>query len=721
MNSGDLSSSMARGLADRVSANEDRFTEAAACSIEEAERHVQVMLDPPPEFACRPAALIGLRTSLSDLAEVLPGTEGLCRLIGPAVAEAGPLDLVAMAAEVVADFIRRKGHHLQYLSALHLGLQSGSVSPRDRELNLPLSQMYGAWAVRRELDSWKPTKHAQARVLSALARPYSRSSLGWTVEQRQRAAGNAIYELRVAIGKNPTAALAMGLASIGYVGDPEVTGIEAFNSRFRKRMTDLLEYKSADGQAGAGGNGTLSVAGLRRAGRELLSAAKAGRHEEIHVCIEIVSHLTSEHVQLLPVQLKSSPPPGALAWLDVPKGSYFHTLFKLAEKGARPDLMTEELYELTTQIVQVHFSAPLADALRRAAEHFSGEFCSVRELLGDVAHGPHHAVAGEGPYRVTASKVQASLPALMLQRGEYRWSVAVATSSPFVVSRGRPAYGVGRQTKVDEVIDHAHDLLGWPRSGHKREATTLVGSFTTPKLLAVRIAFSALAHEADSWTVAADAVEDVVNCVNAHAAYLAMLFALCYALRNRVVYKLPTQGLRTGIALKFNDKDVHEFSMPSVPTLPLVREAVYAWEELLRGAVSALRRIASEDAIALADSLQARLGDHETVGWVFTISVAHTLEPVGAKTWRNRLPRRLRLVANFGRQFWPHRLADLDVSQLDTDILLRHQMPALHPGSSHVCRPEEEIQARLLHAMTQVVERQLDLPVPRALGVQASS
>jgi hypothetical protein len=160
--------------------------------------------------------------------------------------------------------------------------------------------------------------------------------------------------------------------------------------------------------------------------------------------------------------------------------------------------------------------------------------------------------------------------------------------------------------------------------------------------------------------------------------------------------------------------------MPSVPTLASVREAVYAWEELLGGAVTALRRIATEDAIALADCLQARLGDHETVGWVFTISVAHTLEPVGAQTWRKRLPRRLRLVANFGRQFWPHRLADLDVCQLDTDILLRHQMPALHPGSSHVCRPEEEIQVRLLHAMTQVVERQLDLPVPRALGVQAS-
>ena len=443
MMSSDLNSAATQVFIGRLPANEGRFTEAYQCTREEADAHVQAMLDPPIDFACKNAAVIGLAISLGNLSSEMPGAEGLTSLIKPALQEAGEIDWVAAKAEAVAAFSKRRKYHFQYLSALHLGLQSNLASPQSQSLNFPLSQMVGAWAVRLELDGWRPNKHIQARVLFALANPNSPASRAWTPDQRQRAAGNCIHELRLAISKNRAAAEAMGLVSSGIVVEGVALGLEAFNSHFRRRMADLLEYKSVDGQAGAGGNGTLSAAGLKRAGRELLAAARSGRQREIHVAIEIVSHLTSAIVQLLPVQLKSSPPVGALAWLDVQSGAYCHSLFKLVEKGARPGKGTDSLYEPTTQVVRVLLCPILADALRRVAEHStanSGEFCTVKELLGDATHGPHEAVAGQGPYRATASKLQSSIPTLLLQQGEFRWAVSVATSSPYVVSRGRPAY-----------------------------------------------------------------------------------------------------------------------------------------------------------------------------------------------------------------------------------------------------------------------------------------
>ncbi|MCV2356534.1 hypothetical protein LNV09_20530 [Paucibacter sp. B2R-40] len=696
------------------SANDNLYIAPRPDNLEDAEFHLQQMLDPPIDFECKATAAMGLAACLAELASVLPGAAGLSRLIQPVVQRLEALDPVAASAEAVASFTRRKKYHFQYLCCLQVGLLAQQASLQGQRLVSPLSKMLGAWAVRLMLDGWRPSKHAHSRVQSALARPASRYNRGWSPQQRERAAGEAIYQLRLAISKNPAAAAAMCLAVDDPIVQPEADPTAHFNSRFRRRMLDLLEYKSADGQAGAGGNGTLSRAGLKRAGRELLAAIRAGCHQEIHVAIEILSHLTSDCVQLLPVQLKIEPPPGALAWLDVPGGAYFYTLYKVVEQGARPDVGTEELYEFTSQVVRVQLSPFLAEAIRKAAANVDADFSTVGELLGEVAHGPHDAVAGKGPYRVTASKLQASIPALLLQQGEFRWGVAVATSSPFIVSRGRPAYGVGRQADINAVVGQVYDCLGWPRCADAGDEAILIGSFTTPKSLAVRLALDTLALEADSWTIDEDTVEGVVGCLNSHGTYLSMLLALMYALRNRVVYTIPTLGLRTGTPLKFNDKDVHEFSMPSVPTLPLVHETLQRWESLVRAAIKALGAIETDEALALANVLTSRLVDFESIGWVFTVTAAGTLEAIGAHTWRERLPRKLRLVANFGRQFWPHYLAQLGVPQLDADVLLRHQMPALHPGSSHLCRPEGEIHERLMRVMTVVVDR-MDIPVPQAL------
>lgn len=555
-----------------------------------------------------------------------------------------------------------------------------------------------------------------ARVVCALSRPTSRTSRAWSIEQRQRAAADAVHQLRVAVSKNPVAAVALGLAQLKAIPACEDDPIDAFNKKYRRRMSDLLEYKTTDIQAGAGGHGALSAAGLKRAGRELMTGIRAGRPEDIHVALEVVSQLTSELIQLVPVQLDEWAPERALAWINIQLGTYNYSLFKLLENGARPDPGTESLYEPTTQVVKVHLSPPLADALRQAAHQVGKQCRTVHDLLGRVQHAPRDAVAGAGPYRVTGKKLQVSVPAQLLQRGQARWAVSLATSSPALVSLGRPAYGVARQTDIDEVVGAAQELLGWPRSRQEGNDGTLIGSFVTPRLPAIRLVFSALVSEANAADQDPLIVDDVIGRVNSHAAFLAALVAFLFCLRERVVYKLPTRGLRACGPLKFNDKDVHDYSMPAVPMLGIVATALQGWTRLVRDSIAALERVGTPSAVELAQRLSSRLEDFDSVGWLFTISAAHTLDPIGTQSWRNRLPKALQLVGNFGRQFWPSRLLSAGLRQADVDVLMRHQMPALHPGSSHVCVPEVDIHQQLVAAMTPVVERELQLTLPEALG-----
>lgn len=699
--------------------DDERFTDPPG-GVEAAERLVAELIDPPAEFPCQGAALEGLHLVVDAIRAEIEGAGAVAERIRLALPSCPLLDPIAARAQVIAAFARRRKYHAHYLAVVHAGLNRSANPGAPDGLMQPVHRLLGAWCLRRSLDSWQPSRHSMSNVLAALSRPSSRTSRAWPIEQRQRAAADAVHELRVAISKNPTAAAGLGLAQVKAEPDTEGDPIEEFNKRFRRRMSDLLEYKSTDIQAGAGGHGALSASGLKRAGRELLIGIGAGQHKDMHVGLEALSQLTSELVQRLPVQLDVVPPDNALGWVDIPAGTYNYFLFKLIERGARPEPGTESLYEATTQLVKVGLSPPLAVALRMAAREVTDNCRTVGELLGKVQHGPRDAVTGDGPYRVTARKLQVSLPALLLQHGHARWVVSLAMSSPALVSRGRPAYGVARQADVDAVVDAAHDLLGWPRAPRRPDDGALIGSFVTPRLQAVRLAFIALATDANATSRDPATVGEVVGRLNAHAAYLSMLVAFTFSLRDRVVYKLPTRGLYERGPLKFNDKDVHDFSMPAVPMLGTVAAALEGWTSLVRDSMAVLDRIGTPEAVELKERLSSRLLDRDSPGWLFTISISHTLEAVGTHSWRSRLPRSLRLVGNFGRQFWPDRLLSKGLRQAEVDVLMRHQMPALHPGSSHVCVPEQEIHERLVAAMTEAVEQDLQLTPPIALDHQSN-
>lgn len=88
------------------------------------------------------------------------------------------------------------------------------------------------------------------------------------------------------------------------------------------------------------GYGTLSAAGLLDAGHALMDRVRTGDKAAVLVCLEILTHLTSETTLKTPIQVGDEPPAGVLAWIDVRAGTYCQTLYRLIERGARPPVDT---------------------------------------------------------------------------------------------------------------------------------------------------------------------------------------------------------------------------------------------------------------------------------------------------------------------------------------------------------------------------------------------
>jgi hypothetical protein len=701
-------------------ANDETFDEPPPDPpIPDAAGVIEAMLNAPTDLPVLYAARSGLQVAMVELVLRMPSAS----VLGATVSRAfkgleGIADTETVSAEMAAGFIKRRGRHGHYLCLISLAVADARRNPGVRVQFAPVAALIGAWAVRLRLDGWTPPRHQYSRVVESLLRPDSTVARSWSLADRERYAADNLHWLQEALQANAEAAGRLGFR-VGHQPKGERDPIADFNSRFRRRMHNLFDYKSTDDQAGAGGHGTLSNAAVKRSGRELLAGFRVADPMALHCGLEIVSHLTSEQVQCLPVQTPgSSLPPGAFAWLDLEAGEYCYVLLYFVEKGARPDFGTESLYERTVQVVRIGLTPPLAAGLRAAVRGRTEEIKTVSELLGRVAHGPYVAITGSGPYRMTAAKLQKSVPALLVQEGRYRWAVSLATSSRYLVCLGRLSYSIARSSTVHETVNAACALLGWP-APVRAAGPELIGAFTMPKIMSIVTVFALVREAADASSLEGATHGGVVECLVAHAAYLSMLLALCYALRDAVVYGVPASSLKAGRPAKFSDKDVHEVSMPGVPTLPIVMQAMNGWETLVKVAVAHLIEIGTAEARALASALKQRIEDLDTPGWIFMVNAAGHLEPVGTSTWRNSLLPTMRLVENFARQFWPFYLAELGVTQRDMDILMRHQMPSHHPGSVHNARAERDAHEALVKAMTAMIRDRLQLVLPKLLASTA--
>lgn len=333
-------------------------------------------------------------------------------------------------------------------------------------------------------------------------------------------------------------------------------------------------------------------------------------------------------------------------------------------------------------------------------------------MIGKSLNDPRGAIDGGHGYRATIRRIQEAIPAQLLIAGFHRWPIALATSSQFLVSQGRRSYGACRAVDAEAAVYAAYGLLGWslPES-HAEEG--LIGSFVTPMRDAIRKVMDFLAERAEAiCSRPATSREEVVSQLNAFASWVAIVIALNFAFRKRVIYQIRQNELQDGHSAHIDDKKVHEINGPAIPIAHFLRDALNMWFSYCRLIVMKLREFGDVDSLSLAGKIARRASVEDSFEGVFTVKAAAELEGVGSDTWQCNLPINMKLVKNFGRHFWPLQLMNSGIEQKLIDDLMRHQIESQHPcGSQNTKRPEDAYQ-RLLSAMNSVFS-ELALKAPK--------
>jgi hypothetical protein len=666
---------------------------------------VRLMLDGPVDLPARRDAIVGLTAALVALQIEVPSVTALLVQIQGQIF---PLYESGTDDATVLSLSRRKGKHLLYALAREIGAAIGN----ERELDDDLLRLFGFHCIRRLLTDYLPSSGSIAKLRTSLLFPGDRKALCWSRSARARAINMARRGLSEALATNPRAAEEFGLSVRPLNFEKPKTAIEQFNAAFRRRVENLIDFATLDAVAASGGYDTLCAAGLLHAGQQVLNMALSGDRGMLVVALEVVSHLPSEGVLLIPAIRDGIPPKDALAWLDLTEGTYSQILYRILERGAKVAAGREHLYEKTTQIVTIHLSPPFHQLLRDLDDESGRTAVNVEGLTGPVAHCARSAIVEGGGYRITARRMQESVPTLLLQEGFHRWPVALATNSHFLVTRGRRAYGACRLVEINKVTARSCELLGWPKPAFSASAV-LVGARTVPTDQSISQGLNFLCDRANAFQEM-DSYESVCESLNALAEWLAMLEALVFALRQWLIYEIDTKEIRREDLVKFNDKDVHEYEGPGIPVVRLVSDAIACWHSLCLESIVLLREFSDSRSADLAIRIEAHIIGDDFNAWIFTINPIGNITPIGYKTWYDALPSNLRLQPNFSRQYWPLKLMDRKVKQSLMDLLMRHQLDSIPPGTSRSLAIQNRSMTILRTAMEATIDS-LNLRIPKKL------
>ncbi len=709
----DRQSNIESGVSSMLSASNALVFDASEvpsslCSEKQVELAARLMSDAPKDLPYAREVVRGLSVCIKRL----EGEIGAVGTIAERLSDMLNFDTSdpSHGATVLA-LSRRKGRHLLYalLREVGLAVQSG------RTLDAGPLRTIGAWCLRRLFDEFQPSGTAIANIRKLILRTNSDSTRSWSEKAQARCLLAALRGLKQALEGNQRAAIGYGLCQSEVRQVRSLTSIQRFNHAFRRRVENLIDFSTTDAVAAAGGYGTLSASSLLVAGDELLARAMNGDNQGLLCCLEAITHLPAETAMQIPLQTREIPPEGALAWIYVGDGTYSYRLFHLDERGARPAQGTEHLYEASCSFVTIRLS-PSIKGLLEVLNSRNPLACNLGDLVGPVGHHPRAAVVGKGAYRATSRRIQESIPTLLIQSGLHRWPVALATTSQFLATRGRRAYGVCRGSRIQKAANHAYQLLGWSTAGEP-EVETFVGSYVTPKAASVTNALNFLCTRADLSAANESTHDQIVAKLNRHAEWLAMILALSLCLRPWHHYKLRASELITGHTAHFEDKDIHVFKGPGVPVAKMLNLVAIGWFNLCANVVARLKTLGDSPCLVLASRIEAQTIDKSSTDCIFTVDAIGRLQPVGHLVWTQALPEYIRLLPNFARHFWPLRLIDQGINQTEIDVLMRHQFDDLPLGSIYQLKSTERVLKKLRMALDSEINK-LCLLVPSSFGVQ---
>jgi hypothetical protein len=680
-----------------------------------AEATTKCLLDAPADLPLSDDAALGLQRMLNAVDPRLSGAAAIAHAIASISRKQA---LLPAEGALKLALHRRAGRHRLYLCAIHAGRLTDTQATQCR-LTL---QALAARCLIRLFDPRARAGRTEAAIAAALedAAKDSPAMQGMESSSRwAREATSAIARLQKAAEKAPKVALNFGLRAPESRPDIKTDPIRVFNRAFRRRMANLTDFSTMGIRAGAGGYGTVALDTVRAAGQQMLAGWHAGDPRAALLGIEIITRLPTQSVQGLPISVNGAAPHDALAYIDLRAGEFRYRLYYLEEGGARPSTGTDDLYEATVQVVPIPLPESLVKLLRELEERrrdvqHPGPPLTLGDLLGgDVGHHPREAVHGDSIYRCTARRLQDSLVGELLRADHARWPVSLATVTRFLVSKGRRSYGACRLRAIHRAVLAQYELLGWPVSP-SNAGDELVGSFVSPTKRGIRRAAMHLMQLAELTASNDGSIDAVIEQLNAHAAWLAFLLALCLALRNSTSYTVRLPALLEGQEIHVNDKAVHAVSGPAIVIPSLLADCLESWRRLCIRAVGLLRGLDDERASSLADRIESRLNDAASISPVFVIDPTLALTTVCTRTWRTRLPARSRLRENFGRHFIPLHLMDRGLPQQTIDVQMRHQVESLHPGASTSTRISKSTQRALRAALDDVIA-DLALAVPSSL------
>jgi hypothetical protein len=599
--------------------------------------------------------------------------------------------------------------HESYFAALTVGW----LPPERRQA--PILQILGLQFLRMLIRGNTLARGTFARWRRELLRAHPAVSRFGNVDIN-RAAASALKALHKDLEAHPCRAVDFGLAPEPSPPNRSQGPEEVFNARLRARRSQQERHASDLERAGAAGKGAASSEDVRRSGGQLLAGLGDGDPTSITDHVAVIGNLSEQLALTMLVQLGPRPPQKALAWLDLPGECLCSRLDKVLSKGRRRSVGMEGQYLPTSQIVRRRTHPAVVEQLRRAAalrEGLEEPWIPLGELLRATPMGRHHAVDGARIGGTTTRKLQRGLAAHLISQGHHRWLVALVLSQPVLVPPAREYYSACRSQDIDRVNAALHRALDMPAPPALPEEEW-VGSFVAVSDRLVQAVVRVLARAADragDWA----SVHGLTQVVNRHAEYLALLAAVCLALREWVVYELSPHALAHALEISLCDKSVHEDPEAPVPVAALLADACRRWLTLLSQVRHALMQIGTEEAHRLADLLREEAERRDEKSRIVTVGADGRLHPVGSKTWRQRLPSRLRVDENFARHFWPRVSIEEGVPQRLLDVLLRQQLKNLHAGTANRDGIAEADREVLSSAIARVLSR-LNLEVPRALG-----
>jgi hypothetical protein len=636
----------------------------------------------PPDWPHRSAAVWALLDCLGAAAVEFPELQLWTQAeLRPHIAEASQ-----QVVSIERNLLRgRSKSYSMYLLLIELRKPHRLANLHTRSM---VRRLLGYWSLIQYLEDWTPKNSSIASIKKIVS---SSGESADVVGKLERFLSKGHRRLIQAIESNPIQSSDIGLSNAHFKNEPVTTADTLwgnFNTGLRKHWATHIRDASSNKVRAIPGKDALSVNALRHAGKELKERVRAGDIESIATCLQVVTLLPERLLKLLPLD-SSDKSPRFLAHLDLSNGRYVFDLSMAVDISEIPPEFCAHLC-VTTGRGFVYLPKFLLLSIRQIAENKKGAQC-----LGDIIQfslpNPRSTLVQSFGHRITLSRIQSALPALLIHKGAHRWPVAIATQSWWLVSKGRRAYSVCPQSRVNELTAQTFEHLGWGKIDGGKCDDQFVGSALAPSPESLK----KIAEFLRSACVPIDKVCTIEQ-LNKWAAYCSFLSAWFLALRARERYPVNWMALVHERQIGVNDKDVHLDAQEPVPVIKQLREVMVAWNAV----VAAFYANFEQEKAALC-KLRVEI---ESIGLnaefpLFSIDGIATIRLVGTDTWLRHLPVTLRVVRNFGRHYWPWRLMERGIVQRQVDLLMRHKTTYLSPyGAKRVAAFEIDAEC-LRHAM----------------------